>query len=234
MRGWGQEGEATFWLCREMQIGQSYCSLGRRWEDRLDYTSGSVRHMLCPCGSGHRVSPDPSKGNWRSGSCPESIHATPHSVSGAAFSWVLVEPPTPGDGQSRSHAPSLCQMVLQTWSPPDGASALRMCLGASLPWHDTLWYVGTPLCVPQLLSQPPDTRGLHVPARFHHCAAITNTSQTPPPLFSTLSVLETLAPGRQLFSTLLPCSPAGWHLLALGWEGGVGQGEMGAGDQGEG
>ena len=26
-QGWGQGGEAMFWLCREIQVGQSYCSL---------------------------------------------------------------------------------------------------------------------------------------------------------------------------------------------------------------
>lgn len=27
VQGWGQRGEAVFWLCYEVQTGQSYCSL---------------------------------------------------------------------------------------------------------------------------------------------------------------------------------------------------------------
>lgn len=52
---------------------------------------------------------------------------------GAAFSWVLLEPPAHGDGQCQIRVPSLCQMVPQTWSSPDQTSALLMPPGSSLP-----------------------------------------------------------------------------------------------------
>lgn len=42
---------------------------------------------------------------------------------------------------------------------------------------------GDALCVPRLLSQPPDPHSLHVPARCHCCAAVTTPSQTPSPCF---------------------------------------------------
>ncbi|XP_026710727.1 uncharacterized protein LOC113483394 [Athene cunicularia] len=158
-----------------------------------------------------------AKGNGRFGNCPEMNHAAPRFVSGAAFFWVLPEPPAHGDSQSQSHAYSLCQMVLQMWSSPDQASAPLMSPSSSLPWHDALEYAGSPLCAPQLLSQPSDLHGLHVPARCHHCAAIATPSWIPSPSFFTPSTLETLVLGRQLFSTLLPHSPGGWHLLTLGW-----------------
>lgn len=69
------------------RLTRAIAACGRRWEDRLDYLSGSVCHMLCPCGSNHHVSPGPSKGKWEVWELPrvDLCHSTP----GVAVSWVL-------------------------------------------------------------------------------------------------------------------------------------------------
>lgn len=72
-----------FWLCCELQIDQSYCSL----REEVRRQAGSVCHMLCPCGSNQHVSPGPSKGQWKVWELPrvDPCHSTP----GAAVSWVV-------------------------------------------------------------------------------------------------------------------------------------------------
>lgn len=180
MQGWGQEGETMFWLRDEVQIGQSYCSLR---EEVRRQAGLHVRECLP-----HALS------LWLQ---PPRVHRPQQKEMGGLGTVLSQSVPLhtpyleqPSLGSSRSHkhmgmarAPSLCQMVLQTWSSPDQASALLLSLGSSLPWHDAPQYMVTPLCMPWLLSQSPHLHRLHVPARCHRCAAIAATSQTPSPSF---------------------------------------------------
>lgn len=146
---------------------------------------------------------------------------------------MLPEPPSCGYGQSWSHAPSLCQMVLQMWSSSDGASALLMSASSSLPWHNALHYVGTPLCVPRLLSQPPDLHSSHVPARCHRCAAVAAPSRPPFPLFYPLHPGKA---GTELAAVFCPPDVlARWVASARPWVGGrIGAGRGGSGRSGRG
>lgn len=135
-------------LARLWQINTPLCKYGDKRESSC--SDFAVRHRLARAivGEGEKTggnayprvfstcfvpviptttcSQTPAKGNERSGNCPKSIHAAPYPVHGAAFSWVLLEPPARGDSQCQSHVPSLCQMVPQTWSSSDHTSALLM------------------------------------------------------------------------------------------------------------
>lgn len=175
----------------------------------------------------------PAKGNERSQICPKSIHAAPYPVHGAAFSWVLLEPPPCGDSQCWSHVPSLCQMVPQTWSSPDQTSALLMSPGSCFPGTKPRGVWGR-LCAcpgssPSLLILTVCT------CQPDAIAVLLSPPHSRPPLhlFYPLHP-EVPAPGQQLCCALLPCSLGVWHLLAVGWGEGTGQGEAGVGDQGEG
>lgn len=162
----------------------------------------------------------PAKGNGRSGKRPESIRAVLCSVSGAAFSWVLPEPPAREDGQSWSRAPSLCQMVLQMWFFPDGASTLLMSLGSSLPWLNAPQYAATLLCVARLRRAlgPRSAQFACASQMPSLCCFRHPIPDPPPPVFYPLHPSNA---GTRLAAVFHPPAMlAGWVASARPWVGG--------------